>query len=95
MYVNATQLEQLPELLNREAGITDDTAHGEGIDRVVTGNGENTLPIGHYDVLALARDPETGLFERAHCIEVIDSGQLRQRYTVISTSRTSSPRSCS
>jgi hypothetical protein len=46
-------------------------------------------------VLALARDPETGLFERAHCIEVIDSGQLRQRYTVISTSRTSSPRSCS
>lgn len=32
-------LEQLPELLDRESGVTHKTAHGECVDRVVTRNG--------------------------------------------------------
>ncbi len=71
-------LEQLPELLDRESGVTHKTAHGEGIDWVVTRNGENTLAICHHNMLALACNPETGLLKGAHCIQVIDASDVGQ-----------------
>ena len=39
-------------------------------------NGDDASAIGHDDVLALARDVETGFFERSHGPEVVDTGDL-------------------
>ena len=44
--------EELPELLNRQTGIDDDTAHRERVDWIVTGNGEDASSIRHDDVSA-------------------------------------------
>jgi len=71
-------LEQLAELLDSEACVTDDTAQSEGIDRVVARDGDDSQPVGHDDVLALARHREPGLLEGADCIEVVYAGDLRQ-----------------
>ena len=64
------------ELFDREPGIANKTTHRERVDWIVPGEGENPLSIGHHDVLALARDPESGLFEGSHSIEMIDAGNL-------------------
>jgi hypothetical protein len=72
-------LQKLAELLDSEPRITNETTHRECIDWIVTRNGEDPLPIGHHDVLALARNPEPRLFEGAHRIEVIDAWDLGQR----------------
>lgn len=41
-------------------------------------NGQDAPTIAHYDVLALAKDGEAGLFERPDCIEMIDAGKFWQ-----------------
>ena len=71
-------LEQLPELLDRESGVTHKTAHREGIDRVVTRNGENSLAIRHHNMLALACNPETRLLKSTNCIQVVDASDFGQ-----------------
>ena len=71
-------LQQLAELLNGKARVAGDAPHGERIDRIVTENGHDALTIAHDDVLALTHDPETGLFQYAHGVEVIDAGDLGQ-----------------
>ena len=60
------------------SGITNETAHRECIDWIVTRNGEDPLPIGHHDVLALACNSEACLFEGAHRIEMNDAWNLGQ-----------------
>ena len=65
-------------MLVREPSVTNKTAHGEGIDRVVTRNGENALAIRHYNMLALACNPETCLLEGAHCVQVVDASDFGQ-----------------
>jgi hypothetical protein len=38
------QLQQFTKLLNSEAGVSDDTAKGESVDRVVAKDGQNARP---------------------------------------------------
>jgi len=56
---------------NCETGITDDTTHREGVDRMAPRDHQNTLPIGHYGELALTLGPNR-LSKRTHCVEGID-----------------------
>jgi hypothetical protein len=65
-------------LLDGEPGIAYETAHRECVDWIVTWNGQDPLPIRHYDVFALARDPEPGFLQGSHSIEVIDARNLGQ-----------------
>jgi hypothetical protein len=65
-------------VLDREPGVTNKTAHGEGIDRIVTRNGKNALAIRHHNMLALACNPETRLLKGAHCIQVVDASDFGQ-----------------
>ena len=58
-------LEELPELLDRQARIASNTAHGEGVDRVRAREGQNALAVRHHDVLALAHHPKARLLECA------------------------------
>ena len=44
----------------------------------MAGNGKNPLAVRHHDVLALARDPESGLLEGSHRIKMIDARDLGQ-----------------
>src|SRR5207253_7310546 len=48
------RLQQLFELLDRQAGILDDAAHSECVDGIVAGNRDDPLTIRHHDVLSLA-----------------------------------------
>lgn len=54
-------LEKLSELIVGQASIADDIAHCVRVDRIVTRNGQYPFAVGHHDVFALARNPETGL----------------------------------
>lgn len=71
-------LEQLAKLLDRETSVTRDTAHGDGIDRIVAWDGQDPRPVPHDSVLTLAHDGEPGLFECADGIQVIDAGKFGQ-----------------
>lgn len=68
--------EQLAELLNRKTGITNDTAKGEGIHRVVTRDGQDASATGHDDVLALTHDYKARLLQGAHGIKMVDARDL-------------------
>ena len=87
--------EELAELLNRESGIADNAAKGEGVDGVVTRNGQYPAVVRHDDVLALTHDHKASLLEGSNSVEMVDAGNLRQGYAVTSISRTSAPRNCS
>lgn len=63
--------EQRTELVHRQPGIAHDTAHRDCVDRIVSGNRENALPVSHHDVLALASDPETSFLERPNRLEMV------------------------
>ena len=66
-----------------------DTAHGDGIDRIVPGNGENANAIRHHGMLSLPDNTKTRSFQRPDGPTMTDPGHLRHRYTATSTSRTS------
>ena len=68
--------QQLAKLLDRESSIANDTAHGDGIDRVVTRNGQDACAIAHNNVLSLTEDRKSGLFEGSYCVKVIDARKL-------------------
>ena len=72
------QLEELPELLYREARVSDDAPERVGIDRIRAWDGEDPAAIGHDDVLALAHDLEAGALESANRSLVVDAGDARQ-----------------
>ena len=72
------KLQEFAKLLDRKPGITRDTAHGYGVNRVVTRNGEDSRPVTHDDVLALTKNNKTCLFKRPNRIEVIDARELGQ-----------------
>ncbi len=86
-------LQKLAKLLDREAGVANNTPESEGVNWVVPWYGENACPVRHDDVFTLTHHREPGLLERAHRIKVIDARNLGQDQTATSTSRTSSPRS--
>ena len=65
---------ELPELPFSKSGVLDDAAHREGIDRIVAGNSQDGLAVGHDDVLALASHAEARLFDCCDGPEVVDTG---------------------
>ena len=67
------------ELLDSETGVSDDSAHGERVDRIVPRNSNDSCAIGHHDVFALTSDAEASLFERLYCRKMVDSRYARQR----------------
>ena len=44
----------------------------------MTRYGHDALTVAHDDVLPLADDPESGFFERAHGVEMVDARDLGQ-----------------
>ena len=75
---NGKRSQQLAKPLDRKPRVADDTAHGEGVDRIVARDGNDPSSVGHHHVLALARDAEARLLQGAHGGEVIDAGDFRQ-----------------
>jgi hypothetical protein len=73
--------EQLAKLLDRKASVANDAAHRDGVDRVVARNGQDARTIAHYDMLPLAKDRKSGLFERSYCVKMIDARKLGQGST--------------
>ena len=67
-------LEQRPKLLQGQTGVADDAAHRESVYWIMAGDSEDAHAIRHDDVLALSHDPESGLLQGAHRIEVVDAG---------------------
>lgn len=59
------RLQQFPELVDRQPRILNDPAHSKRLDWVMPWNRENAGPVAHHDVLPLADDAETRLFQRA------------------------------
>lgn len=59
----AIRLKQFAKLLNRQASIPSDTAHGVGVDGIVARDGDDTLTVAHNDVSALTHDAKSGLLE--------------------------------
>ena len=84
-------LEQCLEFVNGQAGIANDSTHGDGIDGIMTRDRDDSLAVTHHKMLALADHPVAGFLKRTFRIKVIDSGKLWQRYTATSISRTSCP----
>jgi hypothetical protein len=70
--------EELAELLNRKSGIANNTAKGEGVDRVVTRNGQDASSTRHDDMLALTHDHKARFLQGAHSIEMVDAWNLWQ-----------------
>ena len=72
------RLQQFTKLLDGQAGIASDTAHGECIDRIVPRDSHDALAIAHDDMLPLTRDAKAGFLECAHSVKVIDARNTRQ-----------------
>jgi len=70
--------EEFAELLNRKAGISNNSAEGECVDRVVSWNGQDAAAVRHDDVLALTHDHKARFLQGAHSIEMVDARDLRQ-----------------
>ena len=66
-------LQQFTKLLDRQASIASDTAHGECIDRIMSGDGHDALAVAHDDMFALTRDAKSGFLKRAHGVKMIDT----------------------
>ena len=49
---------QLLERLNSQTCVSDETAHGERVDGVVSRDSEDAPAVGHDDVLPFSNDPE-------------------------------------
>ena len=54
------RLQQLAKLFDSEPGVADDIAEVKCIDGVVARDSEDTCPVGHNDVLALANHRKSG-----------------------------------
>lgn len=59
-------LQECLELVDREASVSNDTAHREGVDRIGPRDGEDSLAVRHDDVLALPNYTKPGLLQGAH-----------------------------
>ncbi len=66
-------LQELLELLDREARIAHDPTHGEGVNWIRSRDSEDALAIGHHDVLAFSSDPEASLLQSPNSVTVVDA----------------------
>jgi hypothetical protein len=70
--------QEIPELFLGQAGVAYDSAHRESVHRIMAWNRDDSLAVGHDDVLrALTSDPETDLLERPHGAPVRYASNLR------------------
>ena len=63
MFPAVQMLKKLLELFDSETSVTNDAAHCEFVDWVLARNRENAAPVTHHNMLTLADDLETGLFQ--------------------------------
>ena len=75
-YAGALCSQKVPELLRRQACSFGDTAHGDGINGIVPGNGQPGLPVSQDNMSALACDVKTELFKNAHGVLLADAWNL-------------------
>lgn len=80
-------LKQVFEFLWGEVGVFCDFPHRESINGGVPGNLDDANTVTHGDVLALADDLKSGLFQRAFRIFLANSGESRHQ-TVTSSRNT-------
>src|SRR5438270_82550 len=71
--------EQLAELFNGQAGVTDNAAHRVGVDGVVARDSDPVNAVRHDDVLPLPGDPKAGLYQGTHRVQVVDAGEAGHR----------------
>ena len=58
------RLEQLLELLDAEARVGDDPAHGIGVDGIAAWDGKKPVPVGHHHMLAaFTSHPKVGPYQ--------------------------------
>jgi hypothetical protein len=70
-------LKQLAKFVIRQAGVSYNSAHRYGIDRIVPRNRQFSVTIGQNDMSTLAQYRETNLLQSPNCILVIYAWQLR------------------
>ena len=58
--------QQLSKLLNCQAGIAQNSAHYEGVDRILAWNRQDSLTVRHHDMLALTQNTKSGLLQGAN-----------------------------
>jgi len=68
--------QKLAEGFDRETCILHDSAQREGVDGIVTRNGEGANTVGHHDVFSLTGDAEARLLERSNGFEIGMPGSL-------------------
>ena len=72
------RLQKFAKLLNGEPGIACDTAHREGVDRVMARDSKNTRPVAQDNMFALPQDDKASLLQRPDSIKMIDARDLGQ-----------------
>ena len=65
--------QEFPKLLDCEPGVPHNVVLRDRVHWVVPRDGEDSFPVGHHDVFALAWDSIPGLLQRSNGIEVIDA----------------------
>lgn len=70
-------------------GVFHDPAHGDGIDWIVSRNGEEVHSVRHDNMFSLSDDTKPCFLQCPDSMLMVHSGQLRHSYTNTSTSRTS------
>ncbi len=71
--------QQRTEFLDSEAGIPHDPAHRKRVNRIVPRDRDDSCAVSHDNMLALAGDSKTCLFERSDRRKMIDAWYSRQR----------------
>jgi hypothetical protein len=71
-------LQKVAKLLDGKASVANDAAEREGVDRVMSWDGEDAHAVRHDDVLTLTDNGKPGLLESTHSIEVIDTRDFGQ-----------------
>ncbi len=66
-------LEKLFEFLYAQPSVTRDTAHGVGVDGIMSGYRDDSIVFGHDQMLALPNNLETSFFKGANCLKMRDA----------------------
>ena len=69
-------LEQLLELLDREASVSNDSTHCVFVDWIISRYCDDSSSVSHDDMFALVGDFETSFLQSANRSKVIDTGKL-------------------
>lgn len=64
--------QQLAKFFQAQPGIAHNSAHREGIDRIMARNCQDARSIRHHNMSALAQNAETCLFQCSHGFEMVD-----------------------